>query len=172
MQKSQEHRGTRSRWETNPGGGWPKTALDLRIVRCLGRESDTSLYRKVPGVQKSQGHRRKRSRWETNPSGGWPKAALDLRIDRCLGRESRDCKKKPRIQFISKSQPNKTQSFPHRTSPQPRALPFHAPHSPVLSSRPLPKPSSAPPKNRVKQGRKGRVFRKGEGHVCGLNDGC
>ena len=73
------------------------------------------------------------------PQGYTPPSPIPLKV-------------RKRSQPTSKSQPTKTQSFPHRKTPQPRVPPFRAPHSPVLSPRPLPKPSSAPPKKRVKQG--------------------
>ena len=73
------------------------------------------------------------------PQGYTPPSPIPLKV-------------RKRSQPISKSQPTKTQSFPLRTTPQPRAPPFPAPHPPVLCPRPLPKPSSAPPKKRAKQG--------------------
>ena len=61
-------------------------------------------------------------------------------------------KVRKRSQPTSRSQRNRPQSFPHHTTPPPRALPFSASHTPRIRPRPLPKQSSAPPKKRAKQG--------------------
>ena len=61
-------------------------------------------------------------------------------------------KVRKRSQPSSRSQSTRPQSFPQRTAPPPPARPSPTPPSPQSRSRPLPKPSSAPPKKRIKKG--------------------